>query len=159
MTGTRTQRVRRVPVVLPSVEVAVDEAGMATVTVNRTPYAGRGQVGRGAIEGVLDQIADSLGPIRVRVRESDGSEFTDVVLPPASRPTEADAQTAPPAGLAGDGFLPGEDVGIALIVGHQSADLDGRACLRLPPALLSGRTGTLVLLGRASGRFTVFASP
>ena len=144
----------RVPVLLPLVEVTIDETGAASVAVDHTPYDDAGPVSREAVEGVLHEIASSLGPLRARVIESDGSEFNDVVVP---EPTDAPATDVArePAVLAGTGFLPGEDVDVAVIVAHRQADGDGRAHLRLPPAVLSSRAGTLVLLGRTSGAFTV----
>jgi hypothetical protein len=91
--------------------------------------------------------------VRVRVTESDESVFTDVVLPP-SAPDPPQAPAQPPPGIAGEGFLPSEQVDVAVIVAQCAADADGRTRLRLPPAVLARRGGAVVLIGRTSGAFT-----
>jgi hypothetical protein len=48
------------------------------------------------------------------------------------------------------GFRPGEEVAIAYVVARRTADEDGTAALRLPPALLATRRDGLVLLGLSS---------
>ena len=144
--------VSRVPVVLPVVDATINADGLANVTVDRMPYGDARPVGRDALEGILREIAGSLGPVRVRVTEADGSEFTDVVLPEPDSSATTDAPQEPAAGLAGDGFLPDEAVDVAVIVAHRKADGNGRAQLRLPPALLARHASTVVLIGRTSGR-------
>ncbi|MEQ6902018.1 cell wall protein [Nocardioides sp. YIM 152588] len=148
----------RVPVVLPLVEIAIDSYGAAAVTVDREPYGASEPIDRGAVEALLLDIAGALGPVRVQVTEADGTTFTDIVIPPgADGPSDAEQLARPPdpVGLGGNGFAPGEDVDIAVIVTRRSAAPDGRADLRLPPALLRATSGTLVLLGRTSGRYAV----
>lgn len=143
-----------VPIVLPLVTVQLDEDGRATVLVDNIPHDASKPIRREAVENVVHEIAEHRGPIRVRVTESDGSEFTDVILPMPSGDQPRSSAAAEP-GLAGEGFLPDELVEIAVIVAQQTADGDGRAHLRLPPALLGDIGDTVVLLGRASGAFTV----
>jgi len=93
--------------------------------------------------------------VRVHVTESDGSEFTDVVVP---GPRVADADPRSPGssvpGIAGKGFVPHEDIDVAIVVARQQADADGTAQLRVPP-VLAGRAGVVVLLGRSSGACSV----
>ncbi len=147
----------KVPVVLPLVDVRISEDGTASVTIDNIPYDSAAAVERDGVERVANEIAANRGPVRVRVTESDGSVFTDVVLP-ASAPDTA-AVTAPPRSfLAGEGFLPDEPVEVAVIVAKRAADADGRALLRMPPVVLARYGGTIVLLGRTSGTVTICES-
>ena len=151
-----TSEVSSVPVVLPLVDVRISEQGIASLRVDNASYDA-GPVERDGVERVVHEIAATHGPVRVRVTESDESVFTDVVLP-TSAPNTRDAPAPPRPGLAGEGFLPDEPVDIAVIVAQRSADADGRALLRLPPAVLTRGGGRMVLLGRTSGLFTICES-
>jgi hypothetical protein len=146
-----------VPTVLPLVDVWISADGTATVTVDRVPYDSAAAVEREGIQRVVNEIAAHRGPVRVRVTESDQSVFTDVVLP-ASALGGPEVPAQPDSGFAGEGFLPDEPVDVAVVVAHRAADADGRAVLRLPPALLARHGGTIVLLGRTSGAVSVCES-
>lgn len=175
LTRDRTEHdkttISRVPVVLPSVEIDIDAHAEVAVTLDGRPYtipddwSGRSAVGR-----VVDQITSELEEaVRVTVREADGSVFTDVLTPAPAASSPPTAPTPPPtlsagpsvasAGVPGEveasGFLVGEDVAVAVVVAHLSAGDDGTARLRLPPALLAGRPGLIVLLGQSSGTVAV----
>lgn len=63
-----------------------------------------------------------------------------------------------PFGIVGQGFLPGEQVCIAVVVAAREADAEGRAALPLPTPLLERVPSTLVLLGRTSGTLVVHDS-
>lgn len=147
-----------VPVVLPFVEVRIDSAGGLAVTVDREPYVIPANVvpaGRPALTRILDEITTRLAsPLRVEVHESDGTTFTDIVTPrpPTPAPSVPAALPAdlPPRELA-DGFLPGEQVAVAVLVSHITADETGLAQVRLPAALMAKYRGALVLVGRTSG--------
>jgi hypothetical protein len=146
----------RVPVVMPLVEVTVDEAGYLSVLLDREPYSADGSLQRDDLKHVLDDIAAELGtPIRVEVHEADDSAFTDIITPPRHMPvapTTSGPRTAlaSPFGIAGEGFTAGEKVAVCVVVARQVADDDGTAQLRLPPALLADHPG-VVLVGRSSG--------
>jgi len=59
----------RVPVVMPLVEVVINEDGILTVTLDREPYSADGALRRDDLRRVLVGIANDLGtPIRVEVR-------------------------------------------------------------------------------------------
>ena len=172
----------RVPVVMPLVEVDVDEKGFLSVTLDHEPYSGEESLTRDDLKRVLDDIADDLGTaVRVEVREADRSAFTDIVTPsqalpePPRKPSsikpgrvepEPEPEpvklirdvTASVGEVAGDGFLPNEDVAVAVIVAHQTATTDGTARLRLPPALLEAHPGLVVFMGRESGTVLVSSS-
>jgi len=152
----------RVPVVMPLVEVDVDEDGYLTITLDREPYSADGSLTRDDLKRVLDDIAADLGTaIRVEVREADRSTFTDIVTP--ERPKLAMVKpmreaTTPIGVVAGEGFLAGEEVAVAVVVAHQVASTDGIARLRLPHALLEMHPGLVVFMGKKSGTVIVSAS-
>lgn len=153
----------RVPVVMPLVEVDVDTKGFVTVTLNREPYSADESLTRDDLKSVLHYIAADLGTaVRVEVHEADKSTFTDIVAPerPELRMVRPIREAAMSVGqLSGDGFLPNEEVAVAVVVGHQIAGNDGTARLRLPPALLEAHPGLVVFMGQESGTVTVSAGP
>lgn len=144
----------RVPVVLPLVEVVVDERGYLTISLDREPYSADDVLTRDDLHRVIDDIAADLGTaVRVEVHEADGSTFTDIVTP-TTRPVPDAPVTrtalASAFGICAEGFTAGEPVEVCLVVARQIADEDGTTHLRLPPALLEAHP-QVVLLGRASG--------
>ena len=163
MTSTRS-RIRkaaaidspRVPVVLPLVEVAISQTGTAVVTVDGSPYDAPTPIERGGLAETFQTIADKHGPVRVYVTECDGAKFTDVVVPdpPTANASPKDPSASAP-GITGEGFLPDEVVDLAVIVASQKADSAGAARVRVPPALLAGGAGVVVLVGRMSGAVKV----
>jgi len=167
----RDQRtVRRVPVLMPLVEVTVDEAGCLDVLLEREPYTADGPLERGDLQRLVGGIADDLGtPVRVEVREANGTGFTDIVTPSESDELPAGAPEAPQVHqlraplvtgvVAGVGFTPDESVAVAVVVAHQVASNDGSARLRLPPALLTAHPGLVVLIGESSGTVIVSGAP
>jgi len=147
-----------VPVVLPFVEVWIDSAGGLAVTVDREPYDIPTNViaaGRPALARILDEITSRLAsPVRVEVHEANDAVFTDIVTarpptPAPSVPYELPADL-PPREHAG-GFAPGEQVAVAVVVSHATADDTGSAQVRLPAALMAKYRGAVVLVGRTSG--------
>lgn len=147
----------RVPVVMPLVEVTVDQEGCLNVLLEREPYAADGALRRADLEKVLADVAADLGtPVRVEVHEADGATFTDILTPsvPSARPVgRIKAATTSVGEVTGDGFTPNEEVAVAVVVAHQVASNDGTARLRLPPALLAAHPGLVVLMGQTSGVF------
>lgn len=149
----------RVPVVMPLVEVDVGKDGFLTVTLDREPYSADGSLTRDDLKRVLDDIAGDLGTaVRVEVREEDRSTFTDIVTPerPKLRMVKPEREEKTWIGeVVGDGFLPDEEVAVAVVVAHQVASVDGTARLRLPPALLEAHPGLVVFMGKRSGTVLV----
>ncbi len=111
---------------------------------------------------------------------SDGTVFTDLitrllrgsVAPSAPRQVRDEGSSAPAEPLAApealidatpliepprvvygeEGFLPGEEVALAIIVRHIKASADGSARASLEPGLCRATTeGEIVLVGRISG--------
>lgn len=77
---------------------------------------------------------------------------------PAPRSTPVPEPTSHsefPLGVVGRGFLPGEQVCVAIVVAARDADDDGRAALPLPPPLLERIPSAIVMLGRTSGTVIV----
>ena len=152
----------KIPVVLSVVHVAIDADGVMAVDVDGAPRDSGQSRTRGDLRGVIDEITSELGaPVRVEVREADGSTYADIATPPESpapAATEPSPTTSTPA-LAGAGFQPGEEVALAYVVVRQTADAAGNAALNLPPALLAATRGGLVLLGMSSRTVTPFEAP
>lgn len=164
------------PVVLPHVIMTVTGDGAMTVTVDGQahdpePYAPPWR--RESFARLIDQLTNLRQcPIRVEVREADGSVFTDIITPGRRRQAvpEPPAQPTPPAlvstqvpvvppvlvGLQSAGFVPGEDVAVAVIVAHTDAAPTGavRAMLTTEQAA-QAPTGEVILLGRVSGMVAV----
>ena len=144
----------KIPVVLSVVHVAIDADGVLAVDVDGVPLDSEQTRTRDHLRAVIDEITSDLGaPVRVEVREADGSPFTDVAPPPTPPPPP------PPPALAGARFQPGEEVALAYVVVRQNADAEGNASLNIPPALLTATRGGLVLLGMASRTITAFEAP
>lgn len=154
---------QRVPVVMPLVDVWVDVDGTVALRLDREPYATDTPQHREDLQRLLGNLATDLDtPIRVEVREADGSTFTDIVTPGSheARPPDPPLATAAPSDqaigeTARGRFLPLEDVAVAVVVAHQTASEDGVANLRLPPALLQAHVGRLVLVGQQSGAVVI----
>jgi hypothetical protein len=153
----------RIPVLMPLVDVRVHVDGTVALRLDREPYATDTPLHREDLQRLLRKLATDLDtPIRVEVREVDGSAFTDIVTPgpqdgqPPDPPRTATAQSDQSTGKTASGrFLPLEDVAVAVVVAHQTASEDGVANLRLPPALLEAHAGRLMLVGQQSGAVVV----
>jgi hypothetical protein len=152
----------KIPVVLSVVHVAIDADGVMAVDVDGVPRDSGQSRTRGDLRAVIDEITSEFGaPVRVEVREADGSTYSDIATPPES-PAPAAAESSPTTStpsLAGAGFQPGEEVALAYVVVRQNADADGKASLNLPPALLAATRGGLVILGMSSRTVTPFEAP
>lgn len=167
--------------VLPHVIITVAETGALEVTVDGDvfpPPAEGQQWTRGTFGALLDAItADRTVAVRIEVRESDGTVFTDLIH--ARKPTPPQpAQTEPrhPRGkhtktkpgpelveVTAEGFVPGEDIAVALIVSHTDATGTGHARALIDTSRLAGLldhgAGEVVLLGRVSGTLHVRRLP
>lgn len=136
---------------------------------------------RSSFAEIIDTVLEAGGsPVRVLVYETDGTVFTDLITRPLQRsstpsappPTPHNAADAlvdgpdAPAALIDavpliaqpgvvrgeEGFLPGEDVAVAIIVRHTKASTDGAARAMLEPGLCRvSAGGEIVLVGRISG--------
>ena len=164
------------PVSIPTVALTVHEDGILTATIDGaplTPPEWAPPWRRESFPQIIDQASnDRTRPIRVEVREADGSVFTDLITarPRRALPEPAPAaETTPTPGLPvfhqieGDGFVPGEDVAVAIITGHTDAAHTGTARALIDPAnpipdQTAGRVEVL-LLGRISGATVIWRLP
>lgn len=159
-----------VPVVLPLVVITITDDGRMTVMVDGVPYEPEPFAPpwcREDFARVLDQLTDQRrSPVRVEVREADGNTFTDIITPSRRRRTEPEPapEPEPPAGRAmpelvtlhAEGFVPGEDVAIAVVIAHGDAAPDGTMRGLLTTDQLAGSpTREVILLGRISGTLTI----
>ncbi len=148
-----------VPIVLPQVVITITGDGRMTVTVDGVPFEPEPFAPpwqREDFARVLDQLTDQRrSPVRVEVREADGSTFTDIISPTRRRRPEPDPAPELVA-LRGEGFVPGEDVAIAVVIAHSDAAPDGsmRGLLTADQLAVSP-TREVVLLGRVSGKLTI----
>lgn len=146
--------------VLPQAVVTVDDSGHARIAVENIDCQAIDcpdrPIGRGEMGVVLAGIAEQIGgPVRVEVREPDGSRYADILQPrtPAPDPDSEHERDEPDEAplLWGEGFLPDETVLVAVVVATVQAQPDGSASLAaLPGPVRSG--GEVILFGGASGR-------
>ena len=152
-----------VPIVLPHVVMQVAGDGTMTVTVDgetHQPESFAPPWRRDSFATVLDRLTDQRrSPVRVEVREADGSVFTDIITPSRRRSVPEPPTKPAPSPLPvlyGDGFVPGEDVAIAVVIAHGDAAPDGTMRGLIGVAQLAASpTREVILLGRVSGAVTI----
>lgn len=162
-----------VPVSIPLVVLDVHENGTVTATIdgkplNPEPFAPPWR--RSSFGQIIDRATnDQTTPVRVEVRESDGTSFTDII---AARRSRASHQKPAPElasslpvfhTVEGDGFVPGEDVAVAIVTGHTDAAHTGTARALIDPAQLgkdaAGGFMEVLLFGRISGTTVIRRLP
>lgn len=157
----------RIPVVLPLVCVRVDDAGSLSVTVDDEPLSDASALTREELRPLLDRIATERGSaLRVEVHEPNGKVFTDFHTPESTtvpeptpepvrhehRAHDGQLSVSVKAGsLTGEGFQPGEEVVVAIVVHTTASNSDGMLDLHLPVALLDRAASDVVLVGEQSG--------
>lgn len=156
------------PVVLAHVLMDVSGDGTMAVTVDGAPvdppeFAPAWR--REDFTRILDQLMGQFqSPLRVEVREADGTTFTDIITPsthrPGPPPRPAPPIPAPPAPkvavATGEGFLPGEDVAVAVVIAHGDAAPDGTVRAHvIAEQVAASPTREVILLGRVSGTLTI----
>lgn len=155
-----------VPAVLPQVIVAVDDAGHARITVDGIGRPNINDldepVDRRDLGAVLAHIAEQAGgPVRVEVREADGSRYADILQPPPEPddpPEPHDEESPVPVVLEGEGFLPGEPVLVAVVAITVHADHNGT--VRVPASPRPPRhVDELILFGANSGTILCDTAP
>ncbi|MDF1605898.1 hypothetical protein [Nocardioides sp. YIM 152315] len=151
---------------LRTVYVTIDAHGHLEIDVDGEPHRAGRECARSDLRSLLDEITTELGgPVRIEVREHDGTTYSDIALPPAADTTPPPDRTpdltpalAPETtlaassapGLSGAGFRPGEVVAVAYVVCTQTASADGLTAVQLPPALLARSGIKMLLVGMTS---------
>ena len=154
-----------VPAVLPQILLEAVNADTLVVTVNGNRLATT-PIRRGEITATVTELVGRFGsPTRVEVRELDGSIHADILTPPdpvprspfASPEDDAPALVTLPNLLefTASGFVPGEDVAVALILRHSSAGPTGTARALIERGENPVITGEVILLGRISSTTSV----
>ncbi len=162
-----------VPVELPHVLVTVAADGTLTATVDGTPVPAPEAAlwTRTTFGPLMDAItSDRTVAVRVEVRECDGSVFTDIIRPRTPRRAVALPEKPVPETrrsrharrvphlmeITADGFVPGEDVAVAVIVSHTDATGTGEVRALIDLDTIPDTAGQeVILLGRISGTFAV----
>ncbi len=164
----RQPRQLRDPGGLTRVEVVEADDGTVRVLVDGQSLTS-GPVDRWDLGRVLSAAAEQHGPLRVELTDRAGRVFIDVLHPPAG-PTPAvrpapsaptpDAPERPSAEhgtfselveVTGEGFVPGEEVQVAVVVQGSSVGPCGRARALLDLSDLPDGVRAVVLLGAVSG--------
>lgn len=163
------------PTAVVMVRIVVAGDGTLSVTVDGAPYLPpefSPPWRRSAYPHIVDAISQHTGQtLRVDVIETDGRVITDYRTPPKPRPANPDSVEAPVtvepqsaaspalveavprfAQLAGSGFVPGEDIAVAVIISHTETAPDGIARAFIDSRYLAAcPTGEAILVGRISG--------
>ena len=160
------------PVELPHVLVTVAADGTLTATVDGAPFPSPDATPwtRATFGPLMDAITkDRTIAVRVEVRESDGSVFTEILRTRKPRRAAVPSETPVPetrrsrharriprlAEVTAGGFVPGEDVAVATIVSRTDATGTGEARSLIDLDDLPDGTHEMILLGRISGTLAV----
>lgn len=163
------------PAVLPVVQVTVRAADDVEITVDGELLLS-GPIDRSSLGRVLGTIVTERGvPVRVELTETDGRRFSDIITPVTRRstfappeeptppiaarahastpPTPARSPWAPPRlhRIEAGGFVPGEDVAVAIITHSASADPQGIAHALIDEGELPEHSLGVLLFGFVSG--------
>lgn len=169
------------PIALPHVIVTVAETGALDITVDGAPFpppTSASEWTRSTFGTLLDAItADRTIAVRIEVHEVDGTVFTDLIhtrrrpapepetaTPPTRRGRRAKQPKQQPVlvEVTGEGFVPGEDIAVAVIVSHTDATGTGAARALLDKRQLDSLAESpreVVLYGRISGTTVVRRVP
>ena len=158
------------PIALPTVLLVVRDDGTLTATLDGaplTPAEWAPPWRRESFPQIIDQASqDRTRPIRVEVREADGTVFTDLI---PARPRRAAPESQPEPvrptpelpvfyTVEGDGFVPGEDVAVAIVIAHTETGPDGIARALIDSRYLDhAPTNEVILLGRISATVCIGA--
>ena len=160
------------PVELPHVLVTVAADGTLTATVDGTPFPSPDASAwtRATFGPLMDAITkDRTIAVRVEVRESDGSVFTEILRTRKPRRAVVSSEAPVPetrrsrharrmprlAEVTAGGFVPGEDVAVATIVAHTDATGTGETRMLIDLDDLPDGTHEVILFGRISGTLAV----
>lgn len=167
------------PVALPFAIITVGEVGKVHATLDGAeflPPGAKNSWTRAQFGELLDALTmGRTRTIRVEVRESDGTVFTDIIkaaqvsrqsmaprqlqqgAPDSSRARRVD----PPQlwEISGSGFIPGEDITVAIAVTSAEGDTAGVAHAVIDRSQLMGHATQVLLVGHISGRIVTERLP
>lgn len=158
-----------VPVSIPLLVLDVHEDGTVSAIIDGKPVVPEPFAPpwrRSSFGQIIDHATNErTTAVRVEVRESDGTSFTDIIAPRRRRAPQPKPEVETPAPrpvfltVEGDGFVPGEDVAVAIITAHTDASGTGAARALIDPGQVnshgSGGVVEVLLFGRISGTMTV----
>lgn len=155
------------PSALPLAVITVNERGTMTVSYDGRdfpPPTTDASWSRARFGDVLDAVSDHrTRTVRVEVHEFDGSVFTDIIHAARREQAIADIQlpsttrrarhrpTHQLSEVIGSGFIPGEDVTVALAVSSAEGSADGSARAVIDMSQLVDHRSEILLIGRVSG--------
>lgn len=164
---TSTDPPEPAPLLIPVAVITIGEIGVVDAVLNGdtvAPPGGSTEWTRAQFGELLDVL--TLGrkrTIRIEVRESDGSIFTDIIHAVrkesiavkveqlASTRRARHRPTHQLFEITGSGFIPGEDITVALVVSSAEGSSDGNARALVDLSRLVDHRSEIMLIGRVSG--------
>lgn len=138
---------------LPHLSIVVGPDRSLSVALDGKPYNLPADVA-GDPWAPARELAAAVGMSVFAEVTHNGTTYGEIVTPPppeaptpAVVPVVATPRPGGPFTVAGDGFTPGEDVYIAVVISTRPARGDGVAELPLPGALLGRMPGVLIMFG------------
>lgn len=163
------------PISLPLAVVTVGEFGAITVTIDGSefpPESPGAAWSRAQFGDLLDAITQNRSRVvRVEVHESDGSVFTDIIHTETTERANPEQVWAVPSRrerrrqaselveVFGGGFVPGEDIIVAIPVSTSEGRPDGSARVLIELSHLLDDVKDVLLVGHVSGTVIVRRLP
>ncbi len=155
------------PISLPLAVVTVGEFGAITVTIDGSEFPSelpRAAWSRAQFGDLLDAITQKRSrTVRVEVHEFDGPVFTDIIHAETTERAKFEQVSAVPSRrerrrqaselveVLGDGFVPGEDITVAIPVSTSEGKADGSARALIDLSHLADDVTDVLLVGHVSG--------
>lgn len=167
------------PVSLPLAIITVGEIGAVIATLDGIEFAPPAPAeswSRAQFGALLDAL--TMGrkrTVRIEVRESDGTVFTDIIHAKRLKHGDQEAELVPPAvpqfrrarrstppqllEVSGNGFIPGEDITVAIPVTSAEGNSTGEARAVIDLSQLLDHATEVMLIGHISGRIVTERLP
>ena len=152
---------------IPLAVVVINETGAVNATLDGVAFSPPGDTGhwnRARFGDLLDAISEHrTRTVRVEVHEFDGSVFTDIIH--VARKERTPVKAGQPSAMrrarhrpthelfeiTGSGFIPGEDVTVALVMSSAEGSADRKARGLIDLSQLADHRSEIMLIGRVSG--------
>lgn len=161
---------------LPRAIITVGEIGAVSATLDGVEFPPRAPAetwSRAQFGELLDALTlRRKRTVRIEVHESDGTVFTDIIHAKLLKHGDQEAELVPPAGpqsrrarrrtppllleISGSGFIPGEDITVAIPVTSAEGNSTGEARAVID---LSQLATEVMLIGHISGRIVTERLP